>query len=104
MLEVKARILSRSVYIPEETITCEVVVTHKVQTNDGSEEKNTTFWNKVNQGVPSEESITVAYASAQVYCQCHLNERRLQLPKPLLAHGNNHTSQMTSFSSVIGMS
>lgn len=119
MIEICARIIQRSVFITEEEITCEVKITnhgHNKNVNDEVKRRHSRHasdtrviapeaWNRgVNMEVKSkDESVMLALASAQIYCHCDVNERRLRLPVSIHNHSKqDHVKQHTSFSPVMG--
>ena len=118
MLEIKGRILQRTVYIPEEEIECEIVVTNKAVSSSHSCNQN-----RIKSDMNKDDSIysasknvrsissdelekanhilkgcaNLAYISAQIVCFCEVNERKVKLPELLRKkleseHMNNHTS------------
>lgn len=128
MIEIKGRILQRSVFIPGETVQCELVITNhgssannnvvdflrerrhlnnnKRPMSDGLlYEQHVFSRTKSKEGNKKvDESVTLAWASAQVYCNCTINERHLKLPASFhnLSRKSSHTSGYTSFSPVMG--
>ena len=115
MIEVTARILQRCVFIPDEKINCEVIITNrglddKKNITEGKHTRHASdtkliapdVWNKNFNTSLKNESINVAWASAQIYCHCDINERRLKLPKSLRNH-SDQAMQNTSFSPVMGI-
>lgn len=82
-LKAEAKLLHRSVFFTGETVHCQVSFTHVGPSDEGSsltaESKAWMFDNhKANSGLNSAvEDLTIAWASAQIYCQCHLNESRV---------------------------
>lgn len=64
MLEVYAQPIDRSVFLAGETIECQIIFTNA---NTGLKQRA--------------KSIQLAWASAQIHCQCTTNESRISIPK-----------------------
>ena len=120
MMEVKATILHRSVFIPEEKLVCEIKFTNKSQKDHASAVKQLSHqrhssdtrviapgsWNKsisMNAKINNDQSMSIAYASAQIYCQCNLNQRKFWVPPNFASNKFDQSSKHTSFSSDQGM-
>ena len=116
MIEVKATILHRSVFIPEEKLVCEIKFTNKSQKDHASAIKQLSHqrhssdtrviapgsWNKdisMNAKINNNPSTSIAYASAQIYCQCNLNQRKFRIPPNFSSNKFDKSSKHTSFSS-----
>lgn len=105
-LNIEARLLQRSVFFTGETLHCEVSVTYldprkKQQSNkvsDDSRTKGHLEQNHVDTNVnKSDEEITVAWASAQIYCQCHINESRVISMNNIKGQSHLPADMVTSF-------
>ena len=120
MIEVKANILHRSVFIPEEKVVCEIKFTNKSRKDHASAIQQLAHqrhssdtriiapgsWNKgisMNAKVSNDQSLSVAYASAQIYCQCSLNQRKYRIPPNFTTTKLDQSSKHTSFSSDQGI-
>ena len=120
MIEVKATILHRSVFIPEEKLVCEIKFTNTSQKDHASAIKQLSHqrhssdtrviapssWNKdisMNAKINNNPSATIAYASAQIYCQCNLNQRKFRIPPNFVSNKFDQSSKHTSFLSDQGM-
>jgi hypothetical protein len=116
MIEVKARILQRPVFITGESVECEISIT-----NNGKKKKKVSgagrscdddmpdvpdaVTRSLSNECDEEENVTLAWASAQVYCHCLLNERHMKLPTNMKNYYNRQSSGSkfgTSFSPVMG--
>ncbi|CAD5115553.1 DgyrCDS4517 [Dimorphilus gyrociliatus] len=64
MLEVYAQPIDRSVFVAGETIECRIVF---INANTGIKQRT--------------KSVQLAWASAQIHCQCTTNESRISIPK-----------------------
>ena len=118
MIEVKAKIFQRSVFIAGECLECELMITNHGRTKKADENKFTNnrrnsesctydpeTWSRTNDvnKIVKDESVTLAWASAQVYCHCNINERQLKLPVNLQNRiKQEHITKFTSFSPVMG--
>ena len=115
MIRIEARILHRSVFIPEEKIICEIVFTNMAKKDHVTAAKQLSHqrhssdtrvlaperWSKnmiMDAKVSNDQSVTVAYASAQLYCQCNLNERKYRMPLNAISNKNERSTRHTSFS------
>jgi len=114
MVEIRACILHRSVFIPEETVVCDITVANQnvkslanamKQKSHQRHSSDTRIiapnsWTKgmsMNAKLSEDNVVTLAYASAQIYCQCTLNDRRFRLPQNSISKAD-HASKHTSFS------
>ena len=108
MIEVKARILHRPIFITGETVECEITITNNGRTKKKSSRDNSTtdadvVSRSLSNECDDEENVTLAWASAQVYCHCLMNERHMRLPANMKNYYNRHGgSRFTSFSPVMG--
>lgn len=124
MIEIKARILQRAVFISGECLQCELTITNQGRTKRDSLKTDEKYvksrqsaesvclyepesWtqNIPNTSKPKDiedDSVTLAWASAQIYCHCNINERKLHLPVNLHNHKQDHITKFTSFSPVMG--
>lgn len=80
MLEIEVRLLRRSVYFAGETIRCEITFTNtakRIASNSADSRsnhiKNLHSLRKKVIGIE-----TLAWASAQIHCQCTVNDSRLK--------------------------
>ena len=105
MLEVKARLLHRAVFIPEEPINCELTITNvdpKSKTSLELKLANNAQRKLLQASSKSNElSKTIAWGSAQIYCQCDINDRKVKVPVSLQKQLKHIISQ-TSFKPVLG--
>lgn len=101
MIEVKARLLRGSVFFAGECIECEIIFTNtaSIKESNCSETSNHALKNecmKENSGTDR-----LAWASAQIHCQCTVNESRVKLPSRTDRMSDqftlNSTSSCTSF-------
>ena len=79
MVEIHAEILHRSVFIPEEVIQCQVTVHNRNKekiSSDGNANVSCSYLDNL----AKDGSTTVAWASAQISCQCYVNEKKIILP------------------------
>ena len=77
MIEVKASLIGRNVYIAGEQLHCIVTLTNVTQL-DSSKSTNSSSSNGSKDEVGVER---LAWASAQIHCQCVINEARINLPQ-----------------------
>ena len=79
MIEVKARLLRGSVFFAGECIECEIIFTNVADGKKGTCNQPCNHSNNecLNQ---SYETDRLAWASAQIHCQCTVNESRVILP------------------------
>lgn len=80
MIEVKARLLRGSVFFAGECIECEIIFTNVA---DGKKETcRQSTYNHVNDECSNQsyELDRLAWASAQIHCQCTVNESRVIIP------------------------
>ena len=105
-LNIEARLLQRSVFFTGETLHCEVSVTYldpreKHQSNKFSEDSRTTGRLEQNHVATdankANEEIIVAWASAQIYCQCHINESRVISMNNIKGQSHLPADMVTSF-------
>ena len=78
MIEVKARLLRGSVFFAGECIECEIIFT-----NTAREETCSPTCNHASNSECTKEKCEpdrLAWASAQIHCQCTVNEARVNLP------------------------
>lgn len=82
MIEVKARLLRGCVYFAGETIECEIVFTcvEKTQGRTNNAACNHVDTETIERTCQVER---LAWASAQIHCQCTANESRVIIPKRL---------------------
>ncbi|CAH3160014.1 unnamed protein product [Porites lobata] len=101
MIEVKARLLRGSVFFAGECIECEIIFTNtaSIKESNCSETGNHALnneWMKENSGTDR-----LAWASAQIHCQCTVNESRVKLSSRTDRMSDqftlNSTSSCTSF-------
>lgn len=80
MIEVKARLLRGSVFFAGECIECEIIFTNTA--NVGEKTGSETCNHALNSECTMEKCETdrLAWASAQIHCQCTVNESRVKLP------------------------
>ena len=80
MIEVKARLLRGSVFFAGECIECEIIF--KNTASVGKEACNPACSHALNSERTKEkcEKDRLAWASAQIHCQCSVNESRVKLP------------------------
>jgi len=119
MIEVKARILQRAVFITGECLHCEVIIINHGRKRDQRDTNlssdnpliqihkpdiySRTLSSDCDRKDDHDETVTLAWASAQVYCHCNINERLMKLPSDILYNSRQaHGSQFTSFSPVMG--
>ena len=78
MIEVKARLLRGSVFFAGECIECEIIFTNVA---DGRQETCSQPCNHTNSDCSnqSHEMDRLAWASAQIHCQCTVNESRVKI-------------------------
>lgn len=83
MVEIEVRLLRGSVYFAGETIRCQITFTNtsKRGTTSGQD-------SRTNHVFPSHFSRRkvmgiekIAWASAQIHCQCTINDTRVQMPE-----------------------
>ena len=83
MVEIEVRLLRGSVYFSGETIRCQITFTNTAKrgVTNGHE-------SRTNHAKPSQFSRrkvmgieTIAWASAQIHCQCTVNDSRVQMPE-----------------------
>jgi len=78
---IQAKILHRSVFFSGETVQCQILFTYldPVNNHGTRDDKLSIEHNHIDSGSPQSipEDITVAWASAQIYCQCHIDESRV---------------------------
>ena len=107
-LNIEARLLQRSVFFTGETLHCEVSVTYldprkskHHQSNKFSEDSRTKGHleqNHVDANFDnSNEEMTVAWASAQIYCQCHINESQVKSMNNIKGQSHLPADMVTSF-------
>ena len=79
MIEVKARLLRGSVFFAGECIECEITFTNVA---DGKKESCSQTYNHTNDECSNQsyEMDRLAWASAQIHCQCTVNESRVKIP------------------------
>jgi len=92
MMEIRARILQRSVFIAEEEIQVEVLITNHGSNTPGSRNlsncrtphdfkvHSSESWSKNKNIEIKNKSSTLAYGSAQITCHCDTNDRKIILP------------------------
>lgn len=80
MIEVKARLLRGSVFFAGECIECEIIFTNTA--SERKESCNQTCNHAVDSQCTKDncETDRLAWASAQIHCQCTVNESRVKLP------------------------
>ena len=103
---VEAKVLQRSVFFTGETVQCQVSFTYPTLF------ANTELDSKGDLSTPSTEilervehnhvglekdEINVAWASAQIYCQCHINESRVVSLNNIKDHHQLPSEMITSF-------
>lgn len=78
MIEVKARLLRGSVFFAGECIECEIIFTNVA---DGKKETCSQTYNHTNSDCSNQgyEMDRLAWASAQIHCQCTVNESRVKI-------------------------
>lgn len=78
MIEVKARLLRGSVFFAGECIECEIIFTNVA---DGRKETCSQPCNHTNSDCSNQsyEMDRLAWASAQIHCQCTVNEARVKI-------------------------
>lgn len=86
MIEVSAKLPGRSVFLAGEVVSCAVTFTNVGNTQQASSPQRKT-------------SIKLAWASAQIHCQCSVSDTKVILPKqPLLTSAEvTTTGNETSF-------
>ncbi|XP_065639842.1 RAB6A-GEF complex partner protein 2 isoform X1 [Hydra vulgaris] len=109
MLEVKARLLHRAVFIPEEPINCELIITNVDKSCQVSENNfSTSLLNslesfgksKQNDFKSNDHCATIAWGSAQIYCQCDINDKKVKIPVLFQKYFKN---SQTSFKPILVM-
>ena len=98
-MEISARILSRSVYIPEETVQCEIILNYRGDQVKQNESGGISSWITPTN---TDQSIEIAYASVQIYCQCIMSERKLRYPQPRIQRLVESAPEKTTFSPCAG--
>ncbi|XP_065670990.1 RAB6A-GEF complex partner protein 2 isoform X1 [Hydra vulgaris] len=111
MLEVKARLLHRAVFIPEEPINCELIITNvdkSCQVSENNSYFSTSLLNsletfgksKQNDFKSNDHCATIAWGSAQIYCQCDINDKKVKIP---VLFQKNFKNSQTSFKPILVM-
>ena len=83
MVEIEVRLLRGSVYFAGEPIRCEITFTNTSKRGATNSQES-----RMNHLKPSQFSRkkvmgieTIAWASAQIHCQCTINDSRIQMPE-----------------------
>lgn len=103
-INVEAKLLHRSVFFTGETVHCQVSFTY-VDPSEISNLKSADPVTRVlehnhvdlNATNSTLDDLTIAWASAQIYCQCHINESRVVSINNIKEHNNLPADVMTSF-------
>ena len=100
MIEVRARLLRGAVFMSGETIQCEVTFTdlNNTDTSNCRTCSNTRESLKECKG----DVEVLAWASAQVHCQCFINESRVMFPNST-SDRTLHSTSSTSFLATRGL-
>lgn len=99
MIEVKARLLRGAVFMSGETIQCEVTFTNLNNTDTS----NCRACSDTRENLKDSRSNaeTLAWASAQIHCQCSINESRVVFPNS--SDRMRHSQSSTSFVATRGL-
>ena len=83
MVEIEVRLLRGSVYFAGESIRCQISFTNTAKRGSTSGQETRTNHLKPSQyGRKKVMGIeTIAWASAQIHCQCTINETRVKMPE-----------------------
>lgn len=102
-IEVQARLLQRAVFFAGESVHCEVIVSYQNQSSrdligaeNVSDVVNSGPMEQDNPSDSKDEQI-LAWASAQIYCQCHTNENKVTPLNNLKGQRNLPAEMATSF-------
>jgi hypothetical protein len=83
MVEIEVRLLRGSVYFAGETIRCQITFTNTAKRGGTSGQESRT--NHVKSSQFSRKKVlgieTIAWASAQIHCQCTVNDSRVTMPE-----------------------
>lgn len=83
MVEIEVRLLRGSVYLAGETIPCQITFTNTAKRGATSGQESRT--NHVKPSQFSRKKVmgieTIAWASAQIHCQCTINDSRVTIPE-----------------------
>eukprot|EP00794_Sanderia_malayensis_P009836 gene9836-10846_t len=106
-IEIEARLLQRAVFFAGETVSCEIKISYRNhQSNDAGKRTPKDDGNvlrlsdnsdKISSPRRQIDERDLAWASAQIYCQCHTNENKIAplngvLKKPTITSTNMQTS------------
>ncbi|XP_065060078.1 RAB6A-GEF complex partner protein 2-like [Rhopilema esculentum] len=102
---VEAKVLQRSVFFTGETVQCQVSLTYPTlsatepYSKGGLPTPSTNILERVehNHVALEKDEINVAWASAQIYCQCHINESRVLSLNNIKDHHQLPSEMITSF-------
>ena len=83
MVEIEVRLLRGSVYFAGEPIRCQITFTNTAKRGATNGQDSRT--NHVKSSKFSRRKVigieTIAWASAQIHCQCTINDTRVQMPE-----------------------
>ena len=104
-VKIEARLIHRSVFFTGETVHCQVAFTYvdqsEMQGNSENIDHVTRTFEHNHVGSNSiksmQEDVTIAWASAQIYCQCHINESRVVSTNNIKGQHNLPADVVTSF-------
>lgn len=80
MIEVKARLLRGSVFFAGECIECEIIFTNTASAAVSTSNQTCNHFSSSECRKEQSETDRLAWASAQIHCQCSVNESRVKLP------------------------
>ena len=100
-VKIDAKLLHRSVFFTGETVHCQVAFTYVESTEQQirRDDENSFEHGHINPNPANliHEDVTIAWASAQIYCQCHVNESGVTSVNNLKGQNHFTGNVLTSF-------
>ena len=97
MIEVKARLLRGSVFFAGECIECEIIFTNTASVAANTCNQTCNHSSSSEYRKEENETDRLAWASAQIHCQCSVNESRVKLPSRIDRTSNQLSTRLERF-------